>query len=172
MRTFHGMGASHVFGGASGGREGQMVVELAVVAPVMIVMAVVVLNLMWFLEACARFDRVVPDVVLAVAVSPPGGAEAQDASQEHAVCEAVQQAMEGLRGVGVTVTAQSSWEAADADGKVGFSFAPHLTRYVCRLAYTPWPASLTVAGVDAAIPLEIVHERSFTVDRYRSGVVF
>ena len=41
-----------------GEEDGQMVVEMAVVTPVMIVVAVIVLNLMWFLEASARFDRV------------------------------------------------------------------------------------------------------------------
>lgn len=146
--------------------EGQMAVELAVVAPVMIVLAIVVLNVMLFVEAAARFDRVVPDVVNAVAVSGPSG----QGSGEHAVAQALADAMRGLARVEVRVAAQAAW-GADGEG-IGFSFAPHLTRYVCTMVYVPWPASLTVAGVEAGIPFALEHERSFTVDRYRSGVLF
>lgn len=150
------------------GEEGQMVVEMAVLTPVMLVVAVVVLNLMWFLEAAARFDRVVPDTVMAVAVSPAG--EEGGGAHEHEVTVALTEAMDGLRGVTVTVQAQIVWD--DLSDGAGFTMAPHLTRYVCTMAYTPWPSGFSVAGFDAAVPVELKHVRSFVVDRYRSGVVF
>lgn len=155
--------------GAALEEGGQMVVEAAVVMPVMIAVAVAVLNLMWFLEDCSRFDRVALDAVVAVAVSPPG--EEQDAgAREAAVVEAIESAMGGARGVEVSVEVRTVWDDV-ADG-LGFTFAPHLTRYVCTMTYRPWPSSLTVAFIDAAIPLELEHARSITVDRYRPGVVF
>ena len=52
--------------------RGQMAVELAVVLPVCIVVALVVFNLCRFVEACATFDRVAPDAVIAQGVSPAG----------------------------------------------------------------------------------------------------
>ena len=145
--------------------EGQMVVEMAVVAPVMIVVAIVVLNLMWFLEAATRFDRLAPDVVMAVAVSPSGGG-----SQEHAVAAALEQAMGCMRGVTVAVAAQTVWD--DVSEGLGFTMAPHLTRYVCTMRYAPWPSGLSVAGVDAGVPVSLSHTKSFVVDRYRGGVLF
>ena len=148
--------------------EGQMVVELAALMPAMLVIAVVVVNLMWFLEAAALFERVVPDAVIAMAVSPVG--EDVGSSQEHAVAQAIEQAMGGVRGVSVSVRAEYAWE--DAEGILGFSFAPHLTRYVCTMTYAPWPASFSIAGFDAGMPLVLQRERSFTVDRYRPGVLF
>lgn len=151
--------------------EGQMVVELAVVTPVMLVVAIVVLNLLFFMEACARFDRVAPDIVMALAVSPSQD-DAEAGSQAHRVSEALREAMGGLRGVEVHVEERSAWEAAQEEGQIGFSFAPHLTRYVCTMSYTPWPSAFTVAGVDAGIPARLEHVRTFTVDRYRSGVLF
>ena len=147
--------------------EGQMVVEMAVVAPVMIVVAIVAVNLMWFLEASSRFDRLAPDVVAAIAVSPGAG---EGGSQEHAVTQALQEAMSGLRGVSVTASARSLWD--DLASGAGFTMAPHLTRYECTLYYEPWPSSLTVAGVQAGVPARLAHTKAFTVDRYRSGVVF
>ena len=50
----------------------QAVVEMAIVTPVLIVLALISCNLMIFAAAVARFDRVVPDIVLAHAVSPAG----------------------------------------------------------------------------------------------------
>ena len=149
--------------------EGQMVVEMAVVAPVMIVMAIVVFNIMMFMVAVARFDRVAFDAVLALAVSPEG--EASDYGQEHAVGAAIEEAMGAMRGVTVKVQAEPAWRDS-ATGGVGFSCAPHLTRYRCVLLYEPWPQGFTVAGVSAGMPPKLRHERSLVVDRYRSGVVF
>ena len=149
--------------------EGQMVVEMAAVAPVMIVMAIVVVNIMMFMVAVARFDRVAFDAVLALAVSPEG--EASDYGQEHAVGAAIEETMGPMRGVTVSVHAEPAWRDP-ATGGVGLSCAPHLTRYRCILLYEPWPQGFTVAGVTAGVPPVLRHERSIVVDRYRSGVVF
>ena len=156
--------------------HGQMVVEMAVVTPVMIVVAVVVANLVSFIAACARFDRVAPDAVMACAVSPAGEA-IESGAQEHEVAQAIEGAMRPIARVTVEVTAQTAWEAyeegrGDNDPSVGFSFAPHLTRYVCTLTYRPWPSALSIAGVDAGVPGELRHECAFTIDRYRPGVLF
>lgn len=148
-----------------------MVVELAVVTPVMLVVAIVVLNLLFFMEACARFDRLVPDVVMALAVSP-SGEQAEAGDQARLVSEELERAMGGLRGVEVRVEEKRGWEVVVEEGVVGFTFAPHLTRYVCTMSYTPWPAAFTVAGVDAGVPARLEHVRSFAVDRYRSAALF
>ena len=49
----------------------QATVELAVVAPVLVVLALISYNMMVFVSATARFDRVAPDIVLAHGSSPP-----------------------------------------------------------------------------------------------------
>lgn len=51
----------------------QATVEMAVVTPVLLVLALIVYNVMIFASAAARFDRVVPDIVLAHAVASEGG---------------------------------------------------------------------------------------------------
>ena len=60
--------------GTEGGRvrrRGPATVELAVVAPVLVVLALISYNMMVFVSATARFDRVAPDIVLAHGSSPP-----------------------------------------------------------------------------------------------------
>ena len=75
-------------------REGtaQATVEMAIVAPVLIVLAIIVYNVMVFTSAVARFDRVAPDIVIAHGVSP-----AEDGKEDAAEVIAAQlrEAMEG-----------------------------------------------------------------------------
>ena len=51
----------------------QATVEMTVVTPVLLVLALIVYNVMIFASAVTRFDRVVPDIVLAHAVASEGG---------------------------------------------------------------------------------------------------
>ncbi len=153
--------------------DGQMVVELAVIAPVVIVVCIVVMNLMQFMGQVALFDRVAPDAVISQAVSP-SGEDAQAGGRRELVRQTILDAMDAGPRVDVSVTTLSSLEAGstDDDALLGFSFAPNLTRYVCVLSFTPWPSSLSIAGVDAAIPFRLTHRRTFTVDCYSPGVFF
>ena len=148
-----------------------MVVELAVVAPVVIAVAVIVFNLGVYLGAAARFDRLAPDVVMALAVSP-GSSTTQAGSQAHEVQAALEEALSDCPRVSVHVGVRNAWEAAaqTGEGVLGMAFAPHLVEYVCTLTYEPWPALVSIAGVDVGTPAQITHSRSFVVDVYRTGV--
>lgn len=147
-------------------REGQMTVELAVVTPVVIVVALVVLNLMGFVEACAAFDQVALDAVVAHGVAPSG-----EQSEGRAASE-VRSAIEELLGregrCEVGVRAEAVGMGATSSGLV---MSPLLTRYVCTLTYRPWPRLLRMPGVTYEAPLALRHECELVVDRFRPGVV-
>lgn len=51
------------------GENGQMAVELAIVAPIILVVLVIVIDMLVFAGECARFDHVAPQRVLAQAAS-------------------------------------------------------------------------------------------------------
>ena len=160
------------YGNALGKEEGQVVVELAVITPVMLGISLVVFNLMAFLEASARFDRLVPNIITAVAISPGGYSESTGADQSQAVAQELIQAMDGLWNVSIEVHTQSSWHSGSSGELPGFSFAPHLTRYVCTMVYSPWPQALTIGFFSTQGPLVLEHTKTFTVDTYKSGVIF
>lgn len=48
-----------------GEERAQATVEMAVVVPVLLVLALIVYNIMLFVAATARFDRIAPDIVAA-----------------------------------------------------------------------------------------------------------
>lgn len=143
-----------------------MTVELAVVTPVVIVIALVVLNLMGFVEACAAFDQVALDAVVAQGVAPSG-----EQSENRAAAE-VRSAIEELLGregrCEVEVRAEAVGMGATSSGLV---MSPLLTRYVCTLTYRPWPRLLRMPGVTYEAPLALRHECELVVDRFRPGVV-
>lgn len=135
---------------------GQMVVETAVLLPVVIVVALICYNVLRFVAACARFDRVALDCVISQGVSPSGSQASTDVS--GAVESAIREAMGGSADLVVRVS--------ETRGSL-----PHLTCFTCELSMAPWPSQLVIAGVTLGAPHLMQHERSLTVDRYRPGVV-
>lgn len=144
-------------------RRAQVTVEMAVVAPVLIVLALIVYNLMQFACAVARFDRVAPDVVIAQAVSPAGVSGLETTSQ---VQETLQQAMGSYE---VLVTVEN--EADEAAGAELLTFAVAPQTYRCIMTYTPWPTGFSIAGVELGAPALLRHERTVVIDPWRPGVV-
>ena len=147
-------------------RRGQMTVELAVVTPVVIVVALIVLNLMGYVEACAAFDQAALDAVVSHGVAPAG-----EQTQIAAVDE-VRSALADALGREDTCEVEVSASAASEDAtEATFAISPLLTRYTCTLVYHPWPSLLRLPGVTYEAPIALRHERELVVDRYRPGVV-
>ena len=155
------------FGFSLSERSAQATVEMAVVTPVLIVLALIAYNLMVYVSAVARFDRVVPDIVIAQGVSPgvdDDGQTVTDASDE--IAEQIEAAMEGY-----DVEIEVVSEVGDGSEGGSFTFVGALRTYTCTMSYVPWPTALTIAGVDLGSPLLLTHERAVTIDPWRSGVV-
>mgnify|MGYP007102046682 CR=1 FL=1 len=153
--------------GLAGDGRGQMAVELAVILPVTIVVALVVFNLCRFVEACATFDRVAPDAVISQGVSPTG--EQSSLSSAGQVKSCIERALD-MKSCEVDVSVSGATETRTT-GAVSFTMSPLLATYTCTLRYRPWPGSFVLAGVTFRPPVALVHVRTLVVDRFRSGVV-
>ena len=112
------------------GRSGQMTVELAVMTPVVIVVALIVLNLMGFIEACAAFDQAALDAVISHGVAPAG-----EQTQIAAVDEVRTALVEALGREGTCEVEVSASAAGDGAPGTTFAISPLLTRYTCTLIY-------------------------------------
>lgn len=142
----------------------QATVEMAVVVPVLIVLALITYNSMVFLAASARFDRVAPDIVLAHAVAPSGFGDAASAVSDD-VAGALADAM-GSYDVDIEVTCLE-----DGGGGSVFSLVGGQRTYRCVMRYEPWPSRFSIAGVDMGAPVALEHVREVVVDPWRPGVV-
>ena len=145
----------------------QATVEMAVVTPVLLVLALIVYNVMVFADAVARFDRVVPDIVLAHAVAPSGEGDDSSIDASATVQAQIQHAMEGYD---LQIEVSSEQGATTSDGGL-LSLSGTFRTYTCTMRYEPWPSSLSVAGVSLGAPAKLSHERAVTVDPWRPGVV-
>lgn len=145
----------------------QATVEMAVVTPVLLVLALIVYNVMIFAGAVARFDRVVPDIVLAHAVAPGGEGDESSADASATVQTQILNAMEGYD---LQIEVSSEQGAKASDGGL-LSLSGTFRTYTCTMHYEPWPTSLSIAGVLLGAPTTLSHERVVTVDPWRPGVV-
>ncbi len=145
----------------------QATVEMAVVTPVLLVLALIAYNVMIFAGAVARFDRVVPDIVLAHAAAPGGEGDESSIDASATVQAQIQNAMEGYD---LQVEVSSEQGTASSDGGL-LSLSGTFRTYTCTMHYEPWPSSLSIAGVSLGAPAVLTHERAVTVDPWRPGVV-
>lgn len=145
----------------------QATVEMAVVTPVLLVLALIAYNVMIFAGAVARFDRVVPDIVLAHAAAPGGEGDESSIDASATVQAQIQDAMEGYD---LQVEVSSEQGTASSDGGL-LSLSGTYRTYTCTMHYEPWPSSLSIAGVSLGAPAVLTHERAVTVDPWRPGVV-
>lgn len=145
--------------------SGQMSIEIAIIIPLVLVVAITMANIMEYLICCTLFDRVSLDAVLAHGVSPAG------LQTELAAVAEVESAIEGAMGGNPAITIEVSAAALSSPSGFLASLNPHLTRFTCTLRFKPWPQRIRFAGVSMEAPFEIVHTKSLVIDRYRPGVV-
>ena len=153
--------------------SGQMTVELAVCIPVILAMIGIALNVLGYLNVCARFDRIAADAVRSQATSPGYGQEgtASSAARIRAVLETSCQNDSGFGlPCEISVSATSvglGGEPAGSSEGISFSLLTHLERYDCQITYRPWPFSQIVFLQF----FELTHTRSYTVDSFNPGVL-
>lgn len=136
-------------------KSGQMAVELSIVFPIMIIVAVVLVNALSFASECARFDR-----------------EARNAIR----CEASTPAInEGYFGPASRIESalQSSFSASNESISVSASKSSlFTTRYECELMWSPTLFGIGMKTSVFGVQLfQLSHKCALSVDPYRAGDV-
>ena len=131
------------------GDAGQATVELAVVLPVAIVLAVIVVNALSF------FDQLARQAICSYAPSPDAG---QGPAEVAALVESELEEALGTSNLAIEVTVQ---------GRAG-----SYQRYCGRLSFAPTLFGLGLKDEVFGVSLpRLVHEVDLTVDAYRPGVL-
>lgn len=133
--------------------KAQMVVELAVVTPAILMVALVIVNSLFFTAETARFDHVAPQAVLSVCGSPEGA--------EFDVEQACGQVAERLR-------------RGRDEGHVRYEVTSlgdgGCEIFSCTVFVRPWPLAEGKSNIlGVKIPLELKHMVSMAVDPYVIG---
>lgn len=137
-------------------RAGQMTVELCVVFPVVIAIAVIATNALSFFGYCAEFDRVSRNAVRTYATSPAYGEAPGSAAAK------VEEALEG------------AFDATNVECEVAVS-GDHLGHetYETTIRFRPTLFGLGLKSEVFGVPLpELSHESRLTVSPYKPGMLF
>jgi hypothetical protein len=151
-------------------KSGQMTVELAVCVPVVLAVVGVMLNVMGYLNVCARFDRVAAESVRIEATSP-GFASYSAMARAERIRSLIQESFDAEQNsfnveVMVTVSSGSTGEALAPGRGLSFSLLPQTETFTCSIIYRPWPFE-HFAGLNF---FTLTHERRYCVDPYRPGI--
>lgn len=136
--------------------RGQMTVELLVVLPVVLIVAVIAVNALTFFGDCAAFDRLARNAVRLCAASPAYG---QDVGQSALDVRAMVEEAMGRDNLEV--------EAEASGGALG-----HAT-FTVTLRYAPTLFGLGLRDEVLGVRLpHLEHRTSLTVDPYKPGMLF
>lgn len=135
--------------------SGQGTVELAVMLPVLLVVALIVVNACTFFSECAVFDRVARQAVRVYATSPGYG---QGADQGRLKVLAALEKTFDASNEGVEVSVES------AGGQC--------VRYTATLTFAPTLFGLGLKSEVFGVPLSLLrHSASLVVDPFNPGVI-
>lgn len=135
--------------------RGQMTVELAVVFPVLLIIAVIATNALLFISECASFDQLARDAVRVHATAPAYG---QTTMQS---CALIQQTLsESTDREWLNVSVESAPVAIDC------------TKFTATLEFTPTLFGMGMRSEVLGVSLpHLTHRVSIVVDPYKPGVV-
>lgn len=143
------------FAAPARGDRGQLTVELAVVLPVALIIAVIAVNACTFFSECAEFDRLARNAVRVCACSPAYG---QGIEQSAAAAEAMIGEALDLECEEVAVSAQ-----VRGGGYVSFE---------AQLRYRPTLFGMGLREEVLGVPLpSLCHSVSLVVDPYKPGML-
>lgn len=140
--------------------RGQMTVELCIVIPVCLVIAVIATNSLTFFAQCASFDRVGRNAVRTVAAAPSDGATS--AQMEADILGLVEEEMEGID-ANCTSAGRIIGDGFNVDSR-GY------TTFILTLRYAPTLFGLPLRGSVFGVDLpRLEHSIALTVDGYTPG---
>lgn len=138
--------------GSSKHEAGQMVVELCVTMPVVLMVAVVVVDALVFTATASKFDHLSSQAVIAVA-GAPAGTQFDSAQLSSEVRDLLVEEM-GDSHVQIDVSASD-------DGSI--------SEFTCKMSMAPWPLGTGGQVMDMTIPVLLEHELRFAVRPYVIG---
>lgn len=142
---------------------GQMTVELAFLIPVVIVVALIIVNLGFFTSACAQFDRAAADLTLSHGAAPSNEQSSTQVQTE------IQASLQQVMGEHVDVDVALQHIDATKTSAL-FTLNPTRIQVRCTMHFHPVPSSFSISGISLNTPLELVHEKTLVIDLGPAGL--
>ncbi len=148
--------------------RGQMAVEFAFVAPVLIVMGLVVFSLTQYLYLSNKFDHVCRQVIVVDGIAPQGD-ESQNEINERIRSLIADQFKND--NVSVVVTSDFIDSSGVAHLPSDSRIIPFLKKYTCTMEYRPIFSDIQLSFVRSRGPFVLKSTCEVVVDPYRGGIL-
>lgn len=142
---------------------GQMTVELAFLIPVVIVVALIIVNLGFYTSACAQFDRAAADLTLSHGAAP---SDEQSSTQVQAE---IQSSLKQVMGEHIDVDVELQHIDATKTSAL-FTLNPTRIQVTCTMHFHPVPSDFSIAGVSLNAPFDLAHEKVLVIDLGPAGL--
>lgn len=134
----------------------QMTVELSIVFPIVIVIAIITTNALSFFGYCADFDRLSRNAVRTYAASPEAGESTSDA--ESKIQAAIDSALNASN-LHSSISVEKDWRGYE--------------HFIMTLYYSPTLFGLGLKTEVFGVPMpQLTHRSQMTVDPYKPGMLF
>ena len=143
------------------GKSGQATVELAVIIPIVLVVAIIVWQVMEYLVLCARFDRVTEDIIRVYAIESP------TARSSSSLCTDLASRIEEMMDTSAHIRVRVAIDV-DAANSI-YDLLPTTVTYVCRLEFSPWPGTgrtIDIAGTSTGIIPMFTHTKKLVAGSF------
>lgn len=146
--------------------RGELLVELAIAIPIMVIIGLITINLMQFIGQCAKFDRATGDLVRYAVLNP------QDNGNAATGLLAKSMGYEGNDPNSNHVSVQ----VRDYDGPAGSVVGHYLKTVDATLYFKPWPALDAVYFENTPFRFQLPgqfmqHKQRYVVDAFKPGIL-
>ncbi len=148
--------------------DGQMAVEFALVAPVLIVVGLVLFSLTQYLFLSNKFDHVCRQVIVVEGISPQGNESREDIDRnvQSLIAEKFQTSK-----VDISVSSQYVDSKGASRSPSDLRLIPFLKKYTCTMTYHPIFTDISAGHVSTHGPFTLEKTCEVIVDPYRGGIL-
>ena len=148
--------------------SGQMAVEFALVAPVLIVVGLVLFSLTQYFYLSNKFDHVCRQVIVVEGVSPQGdeGQKDIDARVQNLIAEKFKD-----NKVDIEVTSVYIDSSGNKRNPSDLRIIPFLKKYTCTMSYHPLFSDISAGFISSRSPFTLNKTCEIIVDPYRGGIL-
>ncbi len=148
--------------------KGQLAVEFAVVAPILIALGLIIFDLSHYLYLTGKFDHVCRQTIVSQGVSPEGNETSSEIDAR--VKRLIENEFKDESRVDITLTSSLIDSSGAAKNESDLRLIPFLKRYNCTLSYSPIFARASIGTIRLDAPLSLKKSVEVVIDPYRAGI--
>ncbi len=149
-------------------QSGQMAVEFALVAPILIITGLILFMLSQYLYLSNKFNHVARQIIVVECVSPLGNETQKE--MDGRIQSLIEKQL-NQNDIDIEVVSEYIDVKGNVHDREEIHLIPYLKKYTCTMAYHPLFPKGKVAYASINSPFTLNYSCEIVVDPYRSGIL-